>query len=72
MGGIPNVIKTDQNGILSKDSSLDEYYKAVKRYLSLSEQQLNLIKQNCLDSIDEYKISTVAEKYINAYLNPLG
>jgi glycosyltransferase involved in cell wall biosynthesis len=67
VGGVVNVVKDGVNGFLSTDSSVDSYYSALRRYLDKSEDELGVIKQNCIDSFDPYDIRQVSEKYLSVY-----
>lgn len=69
VGGIVNVIKDGQNGLLSTDSSVGAYYDALRRYLDKSNEEISAIKQNCIASFAPYDIGQVSEQYLSAYEN---
>ena len=65
VGGIVDVVDDGRNGFLSNDSTVASYYDAIKRYLSLSEEETNAMKQQCYDSFSNYDISKTASEYLN-------
>ena len=64
VGGILDVVKDGWNGILSKAVSEEEYLKAVKRFLSMSDTMLLEIKSNCMQSFKNYDISHTTNEYL--------
>lgn len=64
VGGIVNVVESGINGFLSVDSTKETYYKAVKSYLGLSDEERKIMQQHCYDSFSKYEISEAAEKYL--------
>lgn len=67
VGGIVNVVKDGFNGFLSSDSSVDEYYKALTRYISMSNDEIMAMKKKCIDSFNPYNITTIANLYLEVY-----
>ena len=67
VGGIPNVITSGKNGLLSKTCSENDYYNTIKYYLSLSEDTLDKMKVECIKSFGEYGIDNCAKNYLNYY-----
>lgn len=67
VGGIPEVINNGKNGFLSSDSSEDEYYKVLKSFISCTDIEIKDMKQKCLEAFNKFRISEVAEKYIEVY-----
>lgn len=67
VGGIPNVIVSGVNGFLSDSSSEEDYYKTMKTFLALSNDEYLLIKDTCRNSFSEYDIVNTATSYINTY-----
>ena len=47
VGGIPDVIKDNWNGILSTSASEEGYFQAVKRFISMSDIDYSKIKSDC-------------------------
>lgn len=67
VGGIPEVIINRENGLLSSGSSEEEYYKALKSFVSCTDIEIKDMKQKCLEAFNKFRISEVAEKYIEVY-----
>ena len=67
VGGIPEVINNGENGFLSSDSSEETYYKALKSFVFCTDIEIKDMKQNCLKTFDNFRISEVAKKYIEVY-----
>lgn len=67
VGGIPEVITNGVNGFLSTDSSEEEYYKALKSFVSCTDIGIKDMKQKCLEVFNKFRISEVAKKYIEVY-----
>ena len=67
VGGIPEVINNGENGFLSSDSSEEAYYKALKSFVFCTDIEIKDMKQNCLKTFDNFRISEVAKKYIEVY-----
>ena len=69
VGGIPEVVTNEYNGFLSKDASEAAYYEALKNFIVCPNVEINQMKCNCRESFKKYKISEVAKKYIELYMN---
>lgn len=67
VGGIPDIIDSGKNGLLSISSSEDDYYSTMKEYLSLSFNELSELKKNCKASFSKYNIINTASLYIKVY-----
>lgn len=67
VGGIPEVITNGVNGFLSTDSSEEEYYKALKSFVSCTDIEIKDMKQKCLEVSNKFRFSEVAKKYIEVY-----
>ncbi|RPH30288.1 MAG: glycosyltransferase [Bacteroidales bacterium] len=67
VGGIVNMIRNGENGILSNDISLEEYYYSVKEYLSLNEVDRLRLKECALASYNDFTISRCAIEYRNVF-----
>ena len=67
VGGIAEVIINRENGLLSSGSSEEEYYKALKSFVSCTDIEIKDMKQKCLEAFNKFRISEVAEKYIEVY-----
>ena len=67
VGGIINVVEDLYNGILSENSTASSYYSAIIRYLSLEEDMISDIKENCLASFKNFDIEKTANEYFSYY-----
>ena len=67
VGGIVNVIESGKNGLLSKDSSEQEFFSTVKTFIGLSDEERGVMKQNVLRSFEKYDIKNCAKQYIKVY-----
>lgn len=67
VGGIVNVIEDKKNGILSKSSTEEDFYNAVKYYLGLSDYALNKMKESCIQTFSNYNIVKTAHDYLKIY-----
>ncbi len=71
-GGIKNMIKYGENGILSEEINEQSFEKSVNEFLSLSKTKLDLLKDNCYFSFyNNYRIKNTAEKYLNLFIDYL-
>lgn len=64
VGGIVDVIESGVNGFLSEDSTKESYYKAVKAYLALLDEERQRMQERCYDSFSKYEISETVVKYL--------
>ncbi len=69
VGGIPNVITDKVNGYLSKNYSEEDFCRAVRLFLSLTESEEFEIKQNCKESFTKYNIEYTSKNYMDYYKN---
>lgn len=67
VGGVVNVIKDGENGLLSDDISEDAYYLALKRYLDMTEEQVANMRAKALQSYYPYSMKECAEKYVAVF-----
>lgn len=68
VGGIVDVIKCGDNGLLSKSSSRDDYYVIMKRYLNMTEDEIFQMKRKCSESFKKYDIVNTAKEYLKVAL----
>lgn len=67
-GGIVDVIRDMENGLLSTDLSSDSYYAKIKQFLSLTAEVKTTLSNNVLiDFKKSYDITSTAQKYLNLY-----
>ena len=67
VGGIPDILESDVNGLLSEDSSEESYYKAIRYFLTLSLDKIRQISNNAMFSFEKHDIVATAEQYIKIY-----
>lgn len=67
VGGITSVIKNGENGILSKSSCEEDYYKALLSFMKMKSEQKGILKKNCVKSFEYYDINRAANDYLNFY-----
>lgn len=67
VGGIVNVVKDGENGLLSINSDVEGYYSAMKRFLQLSPDRLNEMKNKAIESFAPYDIRETAKQYLSYY-----
>lgn len=67
VGGCINMITDGENGILSKDTTVDEYYLALKRFVDLSSEKINEMKKRAKESFSLYDIRNTANKYLELF-----
>lgn len=63
VGGVANMIEDSKTGFLSEDLTVETYIEAIERFLSLSTQEVEKMKQRCLKSAEQYSIETCTKKY---------
>jgi glycosyltransferase involved in cell wall biosynthesis len=63
VGDIKSVIKNNYNGFVVDDKNTDEVINAIKSAINNSQ----LIKQNCIDSIQPFTIQTVSRDILRLY-----
>lgn len=68
VGGIPEVVKDGYNGILSEDCTVESYVKALKRFLAMSEQEKQVMRENAFLTYKErFTIERCGEEYLKLY-----
>lgn len=72
VGGIPNVVKDGENGFLSVSCGEEDYYSTMKRFLSLSEDELSLLQQRCKKSFEIFDIEKTSKSYLELYRSKVG
>lgn len=72
VGGIPDIVQDNFNGILSESTSEEDYKSALRRWYYLTDDERTEIRTNVLKSFDRYDISNCANEYINAYTKALN
>ena len=63
VGGIKDVIKDEVNGFLADDLSEDSLYIVLKRFLESSDEDLQIMKKNVLESYSPYSMTECCKKY---------
>lgn len=67
IGGMKNVVRDGVNGLLSASPDEDDYYHAMRRYLELSDDDINRIRNNVKNSFNDYCIVKTAQQYYSVY-----
>ena len=67
VGGIPDVVESGINGFLSSSSSEEDYYNAMLEYFAKSEEEIQILKNTCNASLENYNIINTAKSYITLY-----
>lgn len=63
VGGIKDVVKDGINGFLTDDLSEDSLYLTLKRFLESSDEDLQIMRKNVLESYRPYSMTECCEKY---------
>ena len=68
VGGCVNMVQDGINGFIANGISVDDYYSAIKRFISLNSIQKKELKKNAIDTLNnKYSIAMCANKYIELY-----
>ena len=67
VGGILDVVKNDENGILAQEVSEEDYYLAMKRLLELPADRIQSMKDACLQSSQKYDIVHTGKEYLDYF-----
>lgn len=67
VGGIVDVIKSGENGILSEDVSEESYYRAMKKFLEMPDDEVMTMSRKALESYAPYSMRECAAKYIRLF-----
>lgn len=67
VGGIVDVITDGDNGILSASSSEEDYYRAMRRFLSMNVAEKEAMSQHGKETFSKYDISRTAQEYVEYY-----
>ena len=72
VGGIKDVVKDGENGILSPDTMEAGYLSAMQRFLELPESVVKNMESACLQTARQYDIARTADRYQHFYASLLG
>lgn len=67
VGGITDVIKDGENGILSKSSTFEDYYHAIIRFIGMPKQEREDMSRLALHSFQKYDMVNSAKQYLDLY-----
>lgn len=67
VGGIVDIIKDGKNGIIAKDSTELEVYRALKSAILLDTETIEQMKENIRNTIKNYSISRCADLHLNLF-----
>lgn len=65
VGGIKNMIRDGVNGILSEGTDQESIEKAIRRFLSLDQSELDKMRKESKESFKRYDMQTCASNYIS-------
>jgi glycosyltransferase involved in cell wall biosynthesis len=71
VGGIIDCVHDGINGILSQSPNENDYYDALKRFLQLSPEEIQYMKQQSEQTFHQFDISETALKYEEVYRQSL-
>lgn len=71
VGGIVDIVETGRNGFLSSDCTVDAYYSALVHFLKLKDEEIDIIKKQCIYSFNKFEIHNTANKYLDTYSQKL-
>ena len=72
VGGCINMVEDGVNGFLADDASEDSYYRSLKRFISLSEDERKQMKVNALAAYkNKYSIERTCKDYLKLFSNHL-
>lgn len=66
-GGCVNMVRNGYNGLISKTFEEDEYYEMLDRFINLTSDEKDAIKNNCILSFQKYSIERSADLYMEVY-----
>ena len=67
VGGIPDVIESGKNGFMSATSSEEDYYMVMREFLTLSQDEVRMIREACKETFTKYDIVNTAKIYMHIY-----
>jgi len=67
VGGVVNMVESGQNGILSKSVSEEDYYDAMRHYLSLSQEDVALMREKAKESYSKYDVKNMVSNYYDYF-----
>lgn len=67
VGGITDVVRDGDNGLLSEDLTEETYMKALVKFLQMSDEELNCLKNRTIKSSEPFKMEECADKYIKLF-----
>lgn len=67
VGGIVNMIKNGENGMLSDDLKEESYYKMLKSFCELTPEQRKQMRENAKDSFAKYSVENSVKGYLEIY-----
>lgn len=65
VGGIVNMIKDGENGLLAKSSSQEDIEKMLKQYICLNSKTITYLQQNSLKTFSKFNMNTCTNNYLS-------
>lgn len=72
VGGIKDIIKSDQNGFLSSDCSEAECYKTIEKFLNSKASYLELIRRESKNSYKPLSMDFCGKEYMSMFKKSIG
>lgn len=72
VGGIPEIVKNNENGFLSTDSTFEGYYAAMRAFLSATPYVRADMRKWCIETFKPFSMRTIAQQYVRLYNNLLS
>ena len=67
VGGIVDVINSGDNGLLSVDSTEEEYYKTICTFMTMPNEKKSMMRNAALNSFNRYSMDTCSHDYMKIY-----
>ncbi len=71
VGGIPDIIEDNKNGLLFPAKESEAIFKAIEK-LYLSKELREMLSKNAYENIDNFSYEKMADRYLNLYKNFVG
>lgn len=67
VGGIKNMIQDGVNGILAQSTSEEDIESAIVRFINLTDDEKQRMREASLASFEQYNMTTCAQKYLRVF-----
>lgn len=69
VGGCVNMVENGKNGMMSDDLTVESYYRMLKAYVTLSQDEREIISANAFASFPPYTVENCVKGYLKVYEN---